>query len=80
MVPGWATTPKHLKGEKMNWRQAQAEEKATMEFWEDLINNEPVYFLKQYLTLDMLQQCKLKAFIQVRDKELYTKLQEIIND
>lgn len=64
----------------MNWRQAQAEEKATMEFWEDLITNQPIYFLKQYLNLDMLQQCKLKAFIQARDIGLYSKLQEIIND
>lgn len=63
-----------------NYKEQQQKETEVMEFWDDLITNSPGQFLEHYLGLDLLTKCKLKAFIQVRDSELYTKMTKIINE
>lgn len=61
-----------------NYKERQKEETEVMEFWDNLITNSPGEFLEHYLGLDLLTKCKLKAFIQVRDKELYNKMEDIL--
>ena len=38
----------------------------------------PKVFITHYNELNLMNQCKVKAFIQVRDKELYSKLEKLL--
>ena len=60
--------------------ELQAKETETMNFWANFINNEPENFKKQYKQIGILDQCKLRAFIQIRDSELYQKMLKILGE
>ena len=60
------------------YQQRQADETKQMQFWDEIINQQPKVFLTHFNELDLINQCRLKAFIQVRDRELYSKLEKLL--
>ena len=60
--------------------QQQTKEAETMNFWTDFINKEPENFKTQYKKLGLLEQCKLIAFIQVRDSKLYKTMLNVLGE
>lgn len=51
-----------------------------MQFWDEIINKSPKVFIAHYNELSLMNQCKVKAFIQVRDRKLYAKLEKLLED
>ena len=60
------------------YQQRQADETEQMKFWDEIINKSPKVFITHYNELNLMNQCKVKAFIQVRDRELYSKLEKLL--
>lgn len=60
--------------------QQQTKETEIMNFWTDFINNEPENFKIQYKKLGLLEQCKLRAFIQVKDSKLYKIMLNVLGE
>lgn len=58
----------------------QQKEREAMEWFTNEINNNAKKFKEEFLNLHIIDQCKMKAFIQVRDKKLYEKMVEILEE
>ena len=62
------------------YQQRQADETEQMQFWDEIINKSPKVFIAHFNELSLMNQCKVKAFIQVRDSGLYSKLEKLLED
>lgn len=60
--------------------EQQKKERETMEFFTNEINNNSEKFREEFFKLHIIEQCKMKAFIQVRDSELYKKMLKVLGE
>jgi len=58
--------------------KAQKTEQEIMQYWFEMITKYPLMFKEMFNKTDLINQCRFKVFIQVRDSELYNKMIELL--
>lgn len=56
------------------------EEKEALNFFRDVIKNNPKAFKEEMQKTDIIKRARVLAFLQVRDSKVYKRAQEILNE